>query len=308
MISNRASKRLAHEVATALQLRDRRGQSKHADKAAARKAAQDNRTHYTQITGLYATSSFFTYQKQALTALRWIADRYGCRNTAGCRPYLRTYYKDMCQRGLSAWTVHTRVYALCAVYGEPYQVLLGIDTLPHRSRADIFRGRVESVTDVRYHTVAQEDARTLARACGARRGGLRALTPTDLVQQPTGLCVHLREKGGKERLAPVLPQYAATVRDIFARYTAAGGVVTGGKQRLLPLTAFPKNMALHRYRAEYAKALYVHYTAQGKASGKLYYCRGDRKGATYDKGLLSLVSLALGHGKDRYGVVVSHYL
>ena len=136
-----------------------------------------------------------------------------------------------------------------------------------------------------------------------------ALMPDDLIQQMDGhYAVHLREKGGKERLAPVLPRYEAEVREIFARYTAAGGVVTGGKQRLLPLTAMPKNMALHRYRAQYAKALYTLYEAQGKASGKLYFCRCDRKGVTYDKGLLSLVSLALGHGKERYGVVVSHYL
>ncbi|MCI2047407.1 MAG: hypothetical protein LKJ90_06795 [Faecalibacterium sp.] len=309
MISKRIEKRLVHEVSAALQLRDCRGRSKHAEKMAARKAAQDNHTHYTTITGLYATSSFSTYQKQALTALRWIAARHACRNIAECRAYVREYYDDMCRRGLSAWTIHTRVYALCAVYGEQYQDLLGVDALPRRVRADIVRGRTESVTDGRYHTEAQNDARTLARACGARRGGLMALSPDDLIQQPDGhYAVYLKEKGGKERIAPVLPQYEAAVHEIFARYTAVGGVITGGKQRLLPLTALPKNMALHRYRAEYAKALYTLYKAQSKASGERYYCRNDQKGITYDKGLLSLVSQALGHGKKRYGVVVSHYL
>lgn len=56
MISHRVQKRLTHEVHEALALRDKRGQSKHKDKQAARKAAQDNHTAYKTITGLYATT------------------------------------------------------------------------------------------------------------------------------------------------------------------------------------------------------------------------------------------------------------
>ena len=77
MVSSRVSKRLTHEVKTALSQNDKRGQSKHAAKQAARAEAQRTHTSYTQITGLYATSSYSTYVKQALVALRWIADRYG---------------------------------------------------------------------------------------------------------------------------------------------------------------------------------------------------------------------------------------
>ena len=61
MISHRVQKRLTHEVHEALALRDKRGQSKHKDKQAARKAAQDNHTAYKTITGLYATTSLTTY-------------------------------------------------------------------------------------------------------------------------------------------------------------------------------------------------------------------------------------------------------
>lgn len=75
MISHRVQKRLTHEVHEALALRDKRGQSKHKDKQAARKAAQDNHTAYKTITGLYATTSLTTYARQAKTALCWIAER-----------------------------------------------------------------------------------------------------------------------------------------------------------------------------------------------------------------------------------------
>ena len=85
--------------------------------------AQRTHTSYTQITGLYATSSYSTYVKQALVALRWIADRYGCKRLEECRPYLPAYYAEMQARGLSAWTVRTRVYALCSVYGADYATL-----------------------------------------------------------------------------------------------------------------------------------------------------------------------------------------
>lgn len=110
MISHRVQKRLTHEVHEALALRDKRGQSKHKDKQAARKAAQDNHTAYKTITGLYATTSLTTYARQAKTALCWIAERYGCRNLAECKEHLPAYYADMIARNLSAWTIRTRVY------------------------------------------------------------------------------------------------------------------------------------------------------------------------------------------------------
>lgn len=62
MISHRVEKRLTHEVHEALALRDKRGRSKHKDKQAARKAAQDNHTAHKTITGLYATTSLTTYK------------------------------------------------------------------------------------------------------------------------------------------------------------------------------------------------------------------------------------------------------
>ena len=198
MISHRVEKRLTHEVHEALALRDKRGRSKHKDKQAARKIAQDNHTAYKTITGLYATTSLKTYARQAKTALCRIAEQYGCRNLAECKEHLPAYYAEMRARNLSAWTIRTRVYALCAVYAQPYRELFRIESLPIRHRADITRGRTLSASNDRYHAEHHEDARLLARACGARRGGLQGLTADDLRTDAEGnLRVHLREKGGK---------------------------------------------------------------------------------------------------------------
>lgn len=307
MVSSRVSKRLTHEVKTALSQNDKRGQSKHTAKQAARAEAQRTHTSYTQITGLYATSSYSTYVKQALVALRWIADRYGCKRLEECRPYLPAYYAEMQERGLSAWTVRTRVYALCSVYGADYATLFGVENLPARHRAAIKRGRQISASDSRHHTPEQEAVRTIARACGARRGGILGLTAEDLVEREGHLYVHLSEKGGKEREAIVLPEYEAAVREIFSDYAEnSKAAVTGGKQRLFSRTALPKDMPLHYLRAQYAQDLYRYYATQGAATGELYHCRADRKGQCYDKGILKAVSLNLGH--SRCDVVVSHYL
>ena len=307
MLSKTVTKRLAHEVKAALAKHDMRGQSKHAAKQAARAEAQRMHTSYTQITGLYATSSFSTYQKQALTALRWIADHYGCKHLDECRPYLPAYFAEMQTRGLSAWTIRTRVYALCSVYDADYAALFGIERLPARHRADIKRGRQMSVADARHNTPEQQAVRTIARACGARRGGILALTVEDLLARDGHLYVHLREKGGKEREAIVLPQYEVDVLEIFLKYARnPKAAETGGKQRLFCRSALPKDMPLHYLRAQYAQDLYRYYVAHGAASGRLYHCRADRKGKFYDKGVLMAVSHNLGH--SRCDVVVSHYL
>lgn len=307
MLSKRQIKRLTHEVKAALAQQDRRGQSKHVAKQAARQYAQDSRTKYTPVTGLYATSSYNTYTKQALIALRWVAERHGCKHLAECRPYLREYYEDMCARSISAWTIHTRVYALCSVFDAPYKELLDVEKLPPRCRADITRSRDIGDSADRYHAQHHEDARLLARACGARRGGLLGLCSDDMRVDENGtLRIHLREKGGKERDALVLPQYADRVKEIFSRYGNGAGAVTGGKRRLLPLQALPKDMPLHYLRAQYAQDLYHYFERQGAASGQLYYCRKDRVGDMYDKGILMAVSLNLGH--SRCDVVVSHYM
>lgn len=307
MLSKTVTKRFIHEVKAALAKRDKRGQSKHAAKQAARAEAQRTHTSYTQITGLYATSSYTTYVKQALTALRWIADRYGCKRLDECRPYLPVYFAEMQARGLSAWTIRTRVYALCSVYGADYASLFAVEHLPARHRADIKRGRQISAADARHNTPEQQAVRTIARACGARRGGILALTAEDLIARDGRLYVHLQEKGGKVREAIVLPAYEAAVREIFAACAGnSKAAETGGKQRLFSRSALPKDMPLHYLRAQYAQDLYRYYEAQGAASGRLYHCRADRKGKTYDKGILMAVSHNLGH--SRCDVVVSHYL
>ena len=68
----------------------------------------------------------------------------------------------------------------------------------------------------------------------------------------------------------------------------------------------PKDMPLHYLRAQYAQDLYRYFAERGTATGNMYYCRAERKGQAYDKGILLAVSQQMGH--SRCDVVVSHYL
>lgn len=92
------------------------------------------------------------------------------------------------------------------------------------------------------------------------------------------------------------------VRKIFAKYSAK----PSNSKYLLPLTALPKDMPLHYLRAQYAQDLYRYFAERGTATGNMYYCRAERKGQAYDKGILLAVSQQMGH--SRCDVVVSHYL
>ena len=92
------------------------------------------------------------------------------------------------------------------------------------------------------------------------------------------------------------------MRGIFAKYSAK----PSNSKYLLPLTALPKDMPLHYLRAQYAQDLYRYFAERGAATGNMYYCRAERKGQAYDKGILLAVSQQMGH--SRCDVVVSHYL
>lgn len=65
-------------------------------------------------------------------------------------------------------------------------------------------------------------------------------------------------------------------------------------------------MPLHYLRAQYAQDLYRYFAERGAATGIMYYCRAERKGQAFDKGILLAVSQQMGH--SRCDVVVSHYL
>ena len=79
-----------------------------------------------------------------------------------------------------------------------------------------------------------------------------------------------------------------------------------GENRLFLKAQLPSG-SIHDMRADYARDLYQYFEDRGDvATGKIYHCKGDMLGRSFDKGILSAVSYNLQHSRDN--VVVNHYL
>lgn len=173
---------------------------------------------------------------------------------------------------------------------------------PVRSRENITRSRNannDSINNARY-----ERTREFCRATGARRGGLFKLCLNDLRERKDGgLEIHLKEKNGMERWARVVPTKEEFVKSVFEE---AKGININNEVRLFDKKDISQNFELHSCRGDYAISMYKLYDKENYGTGDLYYCRKDKIGIFYDKGILKKVSEELGH--HRCDVVVSHYL
>lgn len=121
---------------------------------------------------------------------------------------------------------------------------------------------------------------------------------------------HRRDKGGRDRFAPILPEFAEQVIDRMGAIAANDRVW----ERVHPTAD------IHSYRAEYATILYhrharkideIPYDKINRGSGRcyqsdVYVCRNDAHGRKLDKKSMHLCSKALGH--NRLEVVASNYI
>lgn len=286
---------LIHAMKNELQKEVKYGRSKHEDKKLARAS-------HKHIRGIYATSTYKSYSKSCTHFIQYCLQEHGrdIKSIHDCREYVDDYLKDNENRNLSAWTIHARASALASMYHcskDDFHY-----RCPIRSRANITRSR-----NIRSDTINNSHYQKIRLFCevtGARRGGLIHLTVNDLRERKEGgIEIHLKEKNGMDRWARVLPRGEEYVKNIFNH---AAGVSVNGENRLFSKSAIPKNCELHSCRSQYATEMYDLYLKEGYSTGKLYHCRSDKLGLSYDKGILLKVSEELGH--HRCDVVISHYL
>lgn len=286
---------LKHSALKELKAEIKYGQSKHHDKVIARRNG-------TTVKGIYSTSTYKTYAKACCNFIDYCIynHKHEIKNLKHCKSYVAEYLRHNENRGLSAWTIHMRAYAIASMF---HCKASDFDyKLPVRSRANITRSRnikEDTINNSRYERI-----REFCKATGARRGGLLRLTLEDIrYRENGGLEIHLREKNGMERWARVLPEKEEFVKEVFKN---SQGHYINGEEKLFNKSDIPKNMELHSCRSVYATNLYKLYEREGFATGNMYYCRKDKLGLSYDKGILKEVSENLGH--HRCDVVVSHYL
>ena len=296
------------------------GESKHQAKAEARAAyiKEHGNTHGynpAKVDGVFSIKTMETYRKAMETFAVWAAE-HGCKNAKQVTQELAgQYLQERQAAGLSAWSVSRDMAAINKTMG--YNLTKAELGLSERRLSDITRSRNMTANDKRDFT-AYSDQIALARACGCRRQSVTAITANDCIRNDKGLVVGVRvvEKGGKERVAPVLNAYKEELTKVVERATSAHA------DQSEPLFArYDSHIDNHSFRAEYANQL-IQQLEQEQANGQPWFggdlrkedyinLRGTDKaiGATY-KGhptdVVAAVSGALGH--NRLDVVVNHYL
>lgn len=204
------------------------------------------------------------------------------------------YLKSLENRGLRSTSISRDLAALNKVLN------LGLTKkdadIEGRSIYDIKRSRNEA--NSRLTDTMKENNREqiiMAQATGCRRASMLKFEKEHFIIDkhsglPTG--VYLTEKGGKERVAPILKEYQQSVAEILASKPSEGSI----------FDSYSSRIDNHSFRAEYAEKRYMEIVEQYELLGK--EIKEDYRG--YDSEILREVSQNLGH--NRLDVIEEHYI
>lgn len=241
---------------------------------------------------IYSKQTMENYVKSCTHFAEWCKSKHGCKTLEDCKQYAQDYINGRIE--LSAYTLSSDVSALHKLYqGE-----IHLDKPKERLRGEIERSRVLSERNIREEQRSPEIV-NFVKAVGCRREELIKVTPNDIKQVDDKVLVHLCGKGGKHRMAEVLRGH----EDEVLQYVERG-------EDNKPIFEKPSNnLAIHHYRADYAKDLYRQIEESREmdnSENNLYHCRKDMNGTTYYKDVMEEVSQNLGH--NRIDVIAGHYL
>lgn len=292
---------LRHEYKERLKSQCKFGESKKEAKQKAKAYAKEHGTKYEQPRGIYSRSTLNNYDKACRFFLDYCLEKHKSeiRKWDDCKKFASEYL-DSITNSLSAWSVHLYITGIASSYDMKVKDLVPDATLPKRERKDIIRGRDLASkgleADERY-----EKTFMMLKATGCRRMEILRLRKEDFRDNKDGtMSVYKRGKNGLERWCQVNPNYTKQVKEFIEKQPTFR---IAGEDRLFRKLDIPES-EVHSYRCDYARDLYDYYESQGFESGKLYYCRKELVGVTYDKGLLSKVSYDLQHGRNN--VVISY--
>ena len=281
------------------------GESKHADKI---KLKEDGGTFGQSTYKIYSWETYHAYKEEAKRFCEYLRAEIGVKSRSSiinAEQYAVSYLNALSERGVSIYALKKTRSALGMLYGHTIDI-----KLPKRTKTDIKRSRIETASDKHFSRDGKhKDLFMLAVACGGRRGDIRRLTADKFHDIDGHLYVEfLGSKGGRDRLAPVLPSSENAVRDFLA--TKKHGEILFPK--------IDKNIDVHALRREYAQKLHEEtktdkqlrdellsvYPARNENVKRDYY--KTREGLVFNRDDVYLVTQALGH--NRLDVSVTHYL
>lgn len=295
---------------------------------------------------IFSFNTYQTYWKHTKYFLKYIKEVHPeCTTLKSAKKYVNEWLQLRTDQGLSAWTIQTEAKALSKLYGiQPDDE--GYFKPPKRNREDIKRSRGDRVRDLHFSEENNDELVKFCKGTGLRRSELMELRGKDLVirsqiedeiarlnalstgersaaadkrlemLQDTRLFdeeyfTHVRNgKGGRERLSPIIGQFAG---QIIGRIRE-----TPAEEKVWQYVN--TNADIHGYRAEYATAIYkaharpiqdipydrVHRGTGRRYQSEVYTCRKDEAGKKLDKAAMLVCSKALGH--NRISVVADNYI
>lgn len=295
---------------------------------------------------IFSFNTYQTYWKHTKYFLKYIKETHPeCTTLKSAKKYVNEWLQMRTDQGLSAWTIQTEAKALSKLYGiQPDEE--GYFKPPKRNREDIKRSRGDRVRDRHFSEENNDELVKFCKGTGLRRSELMELRGKDLVTRaqiedeiarlnalPAGersaaadkrlemlqdtrlfdeeYFTHVRNgKGGRERLSPIIGQFAG---QIIGRIRE-----TPAEEKVWQYVN--TNADIHGYRAEYATAIYktharpiqdipydrVHRGTGRRYQSEVYTCRKDEAGKKLDKAAMLVCSKALGH--NRISVVADNYI
>lgn len=309
-----------------------------------------SREHDKDITAgkIYSFNTYKTYWKHVKYFVGWVKEHHpDCTTLKKSKGYVSEWLQERVDKGLSAWTIQTEEAAVNKLFkirkDDPDRF-----QAPKRRREDIKRSRLDVADDRHFSKTNNRELIDFCCGTGLRREGLQTIRGKDLLTKeeieteirrieniPTGnrtandktklsiyldtrlftskgqeYFVHTKEKGGKERISPIIGSHTQEIVDRF-RNTPPDGKVW---------EYVHSHADIHGYRGEYATALYKMYTRPidqipydrvnkgtcRRYQSEVYVCRGDEAGKKLDRHAMLVCSKALGH--NRLEVIAKNYL
>lgn len=297
---------------------------------------------------VFSYGTYQTYWKHTKYFLKWVQKNYpNCTTLKKAEKYVLEWLQSRADQQLSAWTLQTEAAALNKLYGIKPDDTKRFQP-PKRNREDIKRSRVTTERDRHFSVTNNAELIRFCKGTGLRREGVETVRGRDLMSKQEiaaqiarieaikpenrtvadkkflTICkdaqafndpsheyfVHTKEKGGRERIAPIIGDHAQEIVDRFK--------ATDPDEKVWQHV--PQNADIHSYRGDYATAMYkmyarkldqIPYDRVNKGTGKayqseVYTCRKDEAGKKLDRLAMLMCSKALGH--NRVEVVANNYI
>ncbi len=265
-----------------------------------------------RVDTIHSINTYKTYLEHCTHFVEWCINEKGVNKYASLNKiekYAKEYLQYREEKGLSLYTLKAEKAAL----GKLYSKEIDYKFKEARTIDKITRSRNETGRQKHFSEERNQDLVNLCKATGGRREDISKLTPQNFfADSKNNLWVRFEQsKGGRDRVAPVLPKYQKLIIDFI-----------NTKENNEHLFDKIHNAAdIHAYRREYAQELYslvkddkekaqeyaLNYPTRDKKGYDVYYARGDKKTAFRGfKDDIYIISQALGH--NRLSVTVNHYL